>query len=52
MRLVWLSLEQGLLCCSVRVSHRGGFSCHEAQALSPANSAVAAHGLSICGTQT
>ena len=42
----------GVTLLSVRVSHRGGFSCHEAPALSPANSVVAAHGLSICGTQT
>ena len=50
--LVWLSVEQGSLCCSLRASHHGGFSCCEAQALHPADSVVAVRGLNICGTQT
>ena len=37
------------LCCGVRASHCGGFSCCGAQALGVRASVVVAHGLSSCG---
>ena len=39
------------LCCDVRPSHCGGFSCCGAQALGARASGVVAHGLSSCGSQ-
>ena len=39
------------LCCSVRASHCGGFSCCGPRALVVQASVVAAHGLSSCGTR-
>ena len=38
------------LCCSVRASHCGGFSCCGARALGAWVSVVVAHGLSSCGS--
>ena len=43
--------EQGLLSSCARASPCGGFSCWGAQALGAQASAVAAHGLSSCGSQ-
>ena len=44
--------ERGLLCCSERASHCGGFSCCGAPALGPRASVVVACGLSSCGLRT
>ena len=41
--------EQGLLCCGLRASHCGGFSCPQAWVLGARPSVVAARGLSSCG---
>ena len=39
------------LCCGVRASHCGAFSCSGAWALGTWASVVVAHGLSSCGSQ-
>ena len=47
---LWLRPVGATLHCSVWASHRGGFSCGEAQALGSRASVVATQGLSSCGT--
>ena len=46
---VYLFLAALGLCCGVRASHCGGFSCCGARALGAWASVVAARGLSSCG---
>ena len=43
--------KQGLLCCSARASHCGGFSCWGARALDAWASVVVARGLRSCGAR-
>ena len=46
-----MQLAGATLCCGVRASHCGVFSCCRAQALGMRASVVVAHGLSSCGLQ-
>ena len=48
---LWLQQAGATLCCGALVSHCGGFSCCEAQALGSRASVVVVHGLSSCGSR-